>query len=526
MLSGTYESNQLEILKSNIVNNQTCSNLSIIMADPNFLISAWVRVRSKQGKLTSALISHKLDGVNSEWFKKAANEMRNGKFQFTPARRTYISKRNDGEKSSMIPSLKDDIVQEAMRFLLALIFEGDFSKNSHGWATGKGCHTALNQIKIEFSQDTWYIAGDIDHQSPALDHHVLVELLHTRINDQAFIDLVYKYLRVGFGISPKNAIPMGVLHRGPVFLILANIYMTPFDQWVESYLIPTYTKGKKEKATPKYTKMVKNSKITDHSITSLIPEDDSFLRLHYVRYANAFIMGFNGSKKCCKQIALGCKTFLFEKLKFTLNLEKIKITNSQTDSELFLGYTVHQTKLSKNIIALTAQKSKPQRVTPTILDAPIKKIVEKLLLKGYVKPNGNPTKNGRFINHTLYDIIEHYKMVERGILQYYSLANNYGRVAARVHYILKYSCALTIASKMRMKTLRRVFNTYGKDISILDEKGKIKTNYPTVSYKRPFKNIATPLFDYSTVENYVDSLDNRIKRSKSDLKKPLYIVRK
>lgn len=51
-----------------------------------------------------------------------------------------------------------------------------------------------------------------------------------------------------------------------------------------------------------------------------------------------------------------------------------------------------------------------------VLDGPIKRIVKKLHEKGYAKKNGDPTRNGRFINHNLYDMIEHYKVVERGIL--------------------------------------------------------------------------------------------------------------
>jgi retron-type reverse transcriptase len=53
-----------------------------------------------------------------------------------------------------------------MRFLLMLVFEGDFSENSHGWVTSRGCHTALNQIKMQFAQDNWFIEGDIDQQFP------------------------------------------------------------------------------------------------------------------------------------------------------------------------------------------------------------------------------------------------------------------------------------------------------------------------------------------------------------------------
>lgn len=83
--------------------------------------------------------------------------MRNGKFQFSPSRRTYISKPNGKKRPLTIPSPKDKIGQETMRFLLLLIFAGEFSEDSHGWVTNRECHTALNQIKMQFNHDNWFI---------------------------------------------------------------------------------------------------------------------------------------------------------------------------------------------------------------------------------------------------------------------------------------------------------------------------------------------------------------------------------
>lgn len=519
-LSGVYKSNQLDILRSYIISNKKCVNLSIIMSDPNFLVAAWVRIRSNSGSLTPALSKETLDGIHLSWFEETANTMRNGIFQFSPSRRTYIS-RPDGKKRPLtIPSPRDKIVQEAMRFLLMLVFEGDFSENSHGWVTSRGCHTALNQIKIQFAQDNWFIEGDIDQQFPSLNHQVLVDLLKTKIDDQAFIDLIYKYLKVGYGKSSDEIIQMrlGTSQGGVLSPILANIYMTPFDKWVESHLIPKYTKGKRKRANPAYTKMIRSGKVTDHSIHSLYSHDQNYIRLHYVRYADDFIMGLNGPKIYCEQIVDECKTFLREKLKLSLNAEKTKITHSQLDSAKFLGYRVYKTKLSKMKISYNSKGKLTRRTTNTILDGPIDQIVEKLKERGYTKKDGSPTRNGRFINHPLYDIVEHYKMVERGILQYYKLANNYGRVAARVHYILKYSCALTIASKMKLTTLRRVFNKYGKNLNIKNESGKVITSYPTVDYRRPKGFTMAPILDYSSLESYVDQYDKRVQRGRKDLK--------
>lgn len=208
LLSGKFESSQLSILKSNIVNGQKCNNLSVIMSDPKFLIAAWVRIRSKRGSLTPALTEETLDRIKLSWFVETANTMRNGKLKFSPSRRTYILKSNGKERPLTVPSLRDKIVQEAMRFLLQLIFETDFSKDSHGWVTGRGCHTALNQIKLQFNHDNWYIEGDIDQQFPTLDHYIIVELLKTKIDDQAFVDLIYKYLRVGYGETSNQVVPM------------------------------------------------------------------------------------------------------------------------------------------------------------------------------------------------------------------------------------------------------------------------------------------------------------------------------
>lgn len=519
-LSGVYKSNQLDLLRSYIISNKKCVNLSIIMSDPNFLIAAWARIRSKSGSLTPALSKETLDGIRLPWFEETSNTMRNGIFQFSPSRRIYISKPNEKKRPLTIPSSRDKIVQEAMRFLLMLIFEGDFSKNSHGWVTGRGCHTALNQIKMQFAHDNWFIEGDIGQQFPSINHQVLVELLKTKIDDQAFIDLIYKYLRVGYGKQADDIIQMHIrtTQGGVLSPILANIYMTPFDKWIENHLIPKYTKGKRKKANPAYTKMIRFGKVTDHSIHSLYSHDQNYIRLHYVRYADDFIMGLNGPKINCEQIVDECRIFLLEQLKLTLNVEKTKITHSQLDSAKFLGYRVYKTKLSKMKISHNSKDKLNRRTTNTILDGPIDQIVEKLKERGYTKKDGSPTRNGRFINHPLYDMVEHFKMVERGILQYYKLANNYGRVAARIHYILKYSCALTIASKMKLTTLRRVFNKYGKNLNIKDESGNVITSYPTTSYRRPKKFIMAPILDYSSLEAYIDQYDRRVQRGRKDLK--------
>lgn len=522
-LSGSYESQHLLKLKKDLSNGLKATNLSVIMSDPDFLIACWVRIRSNKGSLTPAF-DGSIDGIQKSWFIKTAGTMRNGGYKFQVARRKYIPKPNsDKLRPLTMPSPKDKIVQEGMRFLLEIIFEPLFKDSSYGWRPKRGCFTALNDIRMKCKGCTWYIEGDINQQFPTMNHNILIKIIKTKVDDQAFIDLLYKYMKVGYGESIKQATPMrvGVIQGGILSPILANIYMHPFDEWVEKYLLPNFNKGSKRKKNPEYFKRYYASglKVRDKSIRSILNIDPDWKRMYYFRYADDFIIGVDASKDDCIKLKNEINHFLQTKLNMVLNLDKTKITNAQKEIAKFLGYGIHKTVMSKMPIRID-KLGRLRRITPRpILDAPIKDIVTRLIERKYATKAGKPTRNARFINHQLSDIINHYRAVERGILNYYSLANNYGNLAARVHFILKYSCVLTIASKMKLKTKKKVFKKYGKDLKILNDKGKIITSYPTLSYKKPRKTINLKRFE----EDFIEKIDTRVNRGRKDLKGPCVV---
>lgn len=524
-LSGQEEIEKLQALKQNLIKNKVAYNLSEIMSDPNFLIASWAKIRSNKCSITPAF-ENTLDGIKEECFVKMANGMRNGKFKFSPAKRIYIPKSNGEFRPLTMPSPRDKIVQEGMKFLLEIVFESEFRDSSHGFRPNKGCHTALKDIKKKCKAVSWYIEGDIEQQFPSLDHTILVSILKKKIKDQAFIDLIYKYLRNGFGETPKKIIPMktGVIQGGILSPILSNIYMTLFDQYVKDILIPQFKKGIKRKPNPEYYKKYyeNNIKVKDKSIRSVIGNDPNWKRAFYFRYADDFILAVDGNKNDCIKLRTLMQKFLNNELKLVLNVEKTKITHAETRSAKFLGYKIHKTKLRKITIKKDCRGKVTRRVPRPVLDAPIHEIVKKLMQRGYAKNKSIPgksnqtiwpTRNGRFINLTLDKIIDHYKMVERVVLNYYSLANNYRKLAGIVHYLLKYSCVLTIASKMKLKTMKKVFRKYGKKLSIKKENGKI-VSYTAPSYKRPnYVFNAIEKFD----EEFIDKLHFRLNRGRKDL---------
>jgi Reverse transcriptase (RNA-dependent DNA polymerase) len=263
-LSGSYESEELKNLLNNVKNYSTCENLSLIMSDPKFLIACWVNIRSKTGGTALALSSDTLGGIKTEWFYETAKNFRNGNFNFQPARRAYIPKPNGKLRPLTMSYPKDKIVQEGMRLLLEIIFEPTFRNSSHGFRPNRGCDSALNSIKMTFGESKWFIEGDIDQQFPTVNHQILIKIIEKRIKDQPFIDLLWKYLRTGYGENFKSIKPMniGVVQGGNLSLILSNIYMHPFDVWMEDTLIPSFNKRIRRRSNPEYTKLIRSSKIS------------------------------------------------------------------------------------------------------------------------------------------------------------------------------------------------------------------------------------------------------------------------
>lgn len=518
-LSGFVENEQLRILMYTLKIAEKCKNLSKIMSDQNFLTACWVKIRSKKCSFTRAFNRKEtLDESSEDWLKKTANSFLNGKFKFQPARRIYIPKANGKKRPLIIPSHRDKVVQEGMRFLLEIIFEPTFSENSHGWRPKTGCFSALYQIKQTFGGIRWFIEGDIEQQFPSLDHTILVNKLKEKIDDQPFIDLVYKYLNIGYAvnISEVTSMKRGVIQGGNLSPILANIYMDKFDRWMEEKLIPKFNKGTQRKANPEYTKMIRKGSATNKLRQVEIANDPNYKIAKYVRYSDNFLVGVIGSKEDCVTLREEMKNFLENELKLVLRIEKTKITHSLDECAEFLGHKIHQAKIEKMPIKRNLAGVITRRPVRPVLDAPIDKIVEKLKTEGFAKGNGKPCRNGKYIHLNLKDLVEHYKSIERGLTLFYGQAANYARLAARVHYILKYSCALTIASKMKLRTLRRVYRKYSKNISIKDENGKVISSYPTITYKKPKPHLT----EGYKPENLVEKLSQRVGRARKDLEGP------
>ena len=82
--------------------------------------------------------------------------------------------------------------------ILESIYEPNFSPDSHGFRPKRSCHTALKHIDINFKGAVWFIEGDIKACFDSFDHHVMVNILRERIEDEYFLALIWKFLRAGY----------------------------------------------------------------------------------------------------------------------------------------------------------------------------------------------------------------------------------------------------------------------------------------------------------------------------------------
>lgn len=96
--------------------------------------------------MTPGVDGQTLDGINEKVITQLSQDLKNEKYNFTSVKRVYIPKANGKMRPLGIPTIHDRIVQEAMRTILELIFEGEFAHTSHGFRPNRSCHTALNSI--------------------------------------------------------------------------------------------------------------------------------------------------------------------------------------------------------------------------------------------------------------------------------------------------------------------------------------------------------------------------------------------
>ena len=526
--------------------------------NPEFYWLAYKNIYANTGSMTAGADGTTIDGMSDERIAKIIASLRDRSYQPKPARREYIAKKNSNKMRPLgIQSGNDKLVQEVVKLILESIYEPVFSKHSHGFRPNKSCQTALQQIQRTFTGANWFVEGDIHACFDSFNHHTVIALLRKRIEDESFIQLIWKFLKAGYMEQwTYNRTYSGVPQGSGVSPVLANIYLHELDKFMEEYA-ENFSRGQKRLINPEYNKSLKRAayyrrmgkqmwedlspeqrKDRNRTLKTLeakqrmlspsLPLDDSYKRVQYVRYADDFIIGVIGSKADAEQIKQDVGQFLKNVLDLEMSDTKTKVTHTG-DRARFLGYDITVSR-SQELKTSTAGYKLRSNTGVVKLLVPREKWVNKLLeynaIKIKINENGKERfvalHRGKLVNLSDIEILTRYNAEVRGLYNYYAIANDSYKIG-RFANLMKYSMYKTFACKYKTN-VREIKRRYCVgDLFTVPYETKTGTK-TTTFYRDGFKRkeTATKFDNVSELPQYTkyaktNTLKQRVERHTCEL---------
>jgi RNA-directed DNA polymerase len=167
-----------------------------------------------------------------EELKRLSDQLRSGTYCPQSIRRHYIPKPGTQEKRPLgIPTVRDRVVQTALRMVIEPIFEHEFAEQSYGFRPGRGCKDALRRVDgLLKSGFTYIVDADLKSYFDTIPHDRLMTLVGQKVSDGRLLTLIEMFLKQGvlddlLEWTPETGSPQGAV----ISPLLSNIYLNPLD---------------------------------------------------------------------------------------------------------------------------------------------------------------------------------------------------------------------------------------------------------------------------------------------------------
>ena len=248
----------------------------------------------------------------------------------------------------------------------------------------------------------------------------------------------------------------------------------------------------------KATKKLKNELTIEQLKYTAFVKHTQTIRYSYTRYADDWIFLTNASLEFTQEIQKIFSDWIQNNLKLELSLEKTRITDLEIEKAKFLGFQLSTGKQKKKKIGTVGKKITLK--TDIVLRRKKKVILNKNRVKVFRQRATNPSitlawdrirvlerlHNRNFITQykekdkqynwrgsskkewtflEISEIITRYNYIIRGYVQYYAPVITYATDIHQLFYLLKFSCAHTLAQKLNT-TLKKIFQRFGKNLHV------------------------------------------------------------
>jgi RNA-directed DNA polymerase len=200
---------------------------------PKTLLAAWERVRANGG-------ASGVDGESIERFEarqdvylaELSEALRQGHYRPQAVRRVEIPKGDGRMRPLGIPTVKDRVVQTAMKLVIEPILETKFLSTSYGFRPGRGCKDALREVDRLLGEGfTFVVDADLRGYFDSIPHGKLMERVEAHISDGRLLALLRSYLEQDIFDGMQSWTPTeGTPQGAPMSPLLANLYLHALDE--------------------------------------------------------------------------------------------------------------------------------------------------------------------------------------------------------------------------------------------------------------------------------------------------------